>query len=468
MELEISKIFKEIFKLAIFDQDTNTYYLSKINYEILGLSNKRIRKKINELCKELNINLEYPNKPLPELKDEELFEEYNQIKLELKANLPSKELKQLEKRRITLRNKITEDNLELIKVIINRRIYEIHNDIDKEDVYQFGYEMLINYIDNSYLDKEKMKFDINCQLILYIENQILHTRKNISIYQEEQISKLKQVKENSSYLTSSNISEKLNLKESQIKTLTNLENILSSISIEELIDIENDISSQEESYTSKEYIPQLYYDNEERLIEQLEISKCINLIIETLSKEKQNIINLYYGLNDSSKYNMIQIAKMLGITKAGVSFNITDSLEIIRNSLRIKYLQDYLKDIYETENISNLELSSKLNLDLEEKLIRNLPTNIINEIIKHLNVKQRKFLQLYCENDNYSMSELSKMLNISTTSLYQIKYKIIKKNRILSLNLLNKNNKTCDEYYYQYIKYLMNMYSHKIKIKKRR
>ena len=50
---------------------------------------------------------------------------------------------------------------------------------------------------------------------------------------------------------------------------------------------------------------------------------------------------------------MIQIAKMLGITKAGVSFIITDSLEIIRNSLRIKYLTEYLKDIYEREDISN-------------------------------------------------------------------------------------------------------------------
>ena len=80
MELEISKVFKEIFKLAIFDQDTNAYYLSKQNYEIIGLSDKEIRRKINIICKKLNINLQYSNKPLPELKDECLFEEYNQIK----------------------------------------------------------------------------------------------------------------------------------------------------------------------------------------------------------------------------------------------------------------------------------------------------------------------------------------------------------------------------------------------------
>lgn len=458
MELEISKVFKKIFELAIFDQDTNAYYLSKQNYEIIGLSDKEIRRKINIICKKLNINLQYPNKPLPELKDVCLFDEYNQIKSKLETNLPSKEREQLEERRITLRNKITEDNLELIKVIVNRRIYEIHNNIDKEDAYQFGYEMLINYIDKSYLNKDKMKLDINCELILYIENKLLHSNKNISLYQEEQVSKLKQ---NKSSQTSSDIFEEKDLNERQIRVLTNLENILSSISIEELKDIE------QSPYIPKECISQLSDDYEERLIEQLEISECINLIIKTLPKEKQNVINLYYGTNGSSRYNMIQTAKMLGITKAGVSFIITDSLEIIRNSLRIKYLTEYLKDIYETEDISDLELSSKLNFDLEEKLIRNLPTNIINEIMKYLNENQRKFLQLYCQDDTYTISEISKMLNISEPTLYKIKYKIIKTIRILSLNLINETIQTYDEYHYQYIKYLMNLYSHQIKIRKK-
>jgi len=87
MEKEISEIFKEIFKLAIYDQDTNAYYLSKIDYEILGLSNSSyIRKKINQKCDELNIDLQYPHKPLPEIQDEYLFEEYNNIRSKLNNN----------------------------------------------------------------------------------------------------------------------------------------------------------------------------------------------------------------------------------------------------------------------------------------------------------------------------------------------------------------------------------------------
>ena len=92
MEMEISKIFKEILKLAIYDQDTDAYYLSKMDYEVLGLSDGKIRRKILLMFDKLNINFQYPNKPLPEIQDEYLFEEYNDIQLKLKDDPLSKEL----------------------------------------------------------------------------------------------------------------------------------------------------------------------------------------------------------------------------------------------------------------------------------------------------------------------------------------------------------------------------------------
>lgn len=471
MEKEISQIFREIFKLAIYDQDTKAYYLSKIDYEILGLSNKIIRKKIVQKCDELNINLQYPNKPLPELKDTNLFEEYNKIQSKLKKNLSSEEKKELKKRRIELRNKIAQDNIELIKVIVNRRIHEIHNNINKEDAYQFGYLRLIKYIDSSYLDKDKMKYDINCELILYIENNLLHTKKNISIYQDEQVSKLKHTIDEEPHLTQSDLSRKMNLTESQIRTLTNLDNISSSISTNKMTELECDESSEEETYSdsSKEYPSYLYDDRfEERLIEQLEINEFIHLIIETLPKEKQNILNLYFGLNGYSRYNMPQIGKMYNMTRAGIFAIINDTLEMIRNSLRMKYLMEHLKDIHEADKSYGLEQSEKLNLALEEKLIRNLPTYIINKIMIHLDEEQKQFLQLYCEDENYSIKELAKKLNISDRQAYQTKNKILKTIRIILLEEINLTTYTHENYYYQYIKYLMNMYSNQIKIKKRR
>ena len=473
MEKEISEIFKEIFKLAIYDQDTNAYYLSKIDYEILGLSNSSyIRKKINQKCDELNIDLQYPHKPLPEIQDEYLFEEYNNIRSKLNNNPSTEEYKQLEKRRILLRNKIAQDNLELIKIIINRRIYEIHNNIDKEDIYQFGYEKLINYIDSSYLDKEKMKVEINCELILYIENQILHTKNNISTYKKEQVSKLKNKIKEEPTLTQSELSEKLDLSKGQIKALTNLDNILSSISTDSLEYLDNDGLTKEEIEQNKEYLSLLCNENyEENLIEQLEITEYVNLIVATLPKDKQNILNLYFGLNGHNRYNMPQIAKIYNLTRARISSIIIESLQMIRNSLRVKYLREYLKDIYEIDDSYELEQSDKLNLEYEEKLIRNLPEDIINKIMEKLNKKQRNFFQVYCEDDSYSITELSQKLNISGPHTYQIKKSIIEITRKVLLELIpsipNDANLTYDVYY-QYIKYLTNIYSHQIKMKKRR
>lgn len=464
MELEISKTFKEILRLAVFDQDTNTYYLSKQNYEILGLTDEKRRTKINKLFSELNINLDYPKKILPEIKDEYLFEEYNQIKSKLESNLSQEEKEQLEQRRIILRNKITEDNLDFIKVIINRRLYDIHNNIDKEDIYQFGYLMLFKYIDKSYLDKEKFKYEINCRIILYLENQILHSKKNISSRQGARIDKYQQVKEQTT--TKDKISEELNLKESQINTLINLENILSSISIEELTDI--DEQSEE---TSREYMTQLYDENyEDRLIEQLEIAKCINLIVKTFPKEKQKIINLYYGLNGSSKYNTVQIANMLGLTRARISSIIIESFQLIKSTLIMKYMEEYLQDIYTIDTSNYQEQSDKLNFELEEMLIKNLPQNIIDKLTLNLKVKQRKFFELFFQENNYTMTEISKLLNISIAQLYQIKKQTIKKIRenIIEEQLLFKENKTITyDIYYQYIKYLINIYSHQIEIKEK-
>ena len=460
MEEKILQIFREILKLSTYDHDTDAYYLNKMDYEILGLSNPKIRKNIIKIFDRLNINLQYPHKLLPEIQDEYLFKEYNDIQLRLKDNLSFDEFKQLDNRRIILRNKIVSDNLELIKVIINRRMFDVHDNIDKEDVYQFGYEKLINYIDSSYLDKDKMRVEIGSELILYIENQILHTKNNIGSVRNGQVSRLRDIIDDAPYLTQYELSEKLDLRESQIRVLTNLDNLLLLISIDELVD--EDIKEDTDDLL-------LFLDDrfEDKMIEELEIRECINLIVSTLPKDKQDILNLYFGLNGYSRYNTVQIGEMYNLTRAGVSSIITSTLEIIRKSLRMRYLMERLDNIYEIDNFDELEQLDKLNIDLEDKLIRNMPVNIINKLREYLNDEQGRFLLLYCEDDRCSIKEIAEEMNISIVYAYRIKNKIIKMMRIILLDVVNENVCVYDDYYYQYIKYLMNIYSYQIKVKKR-
>ena len=151
MEKEIAKLYEELTRVAIYDKLTKTYHISKEDYQILGLTNENRRNKIKKISSILGVNLEYPNKPLPDIKGQELFPEYNYIKSILETTLNIKERTILEQRRIQVRNLIIEYNIELIKLIINRRIYNtninlINNSYNIEELYQIGYESLINYI----------------------------------------------------------------------------------------------------------------------------------------------------------------------------------------------------------------------------------------------------------------------------------------------------------------------------------
>lgn len=187
MEKEIAKILEIIISKSSYNKETGKYQLSKEDYTNLNLS-RNIRNIINKVCENLGISLEYPNKPLPDIKGEELFQEYNKIKVQLETITNSKDKEQLEQRRIEIRNKITTDNLELINSIINRRLTGIYDRIDKDDIYQTGYEMLLKYIDKNYLSKDTFKNNISYMLMTYIERKMALYNDNTSQYKKEQAS----------------------------------------------------------------------------------------------------------------------------------------------------------------------------------------------------------------------------------------------------------------------------------------
>jgi len=58
-------------------------------------------------------------------------------------------------------------------------------------------------------------------------------------------------------------------------------------------------------------------------------------------------------------------------------------------------------------------------------------------------------------------------MNISVGRGYQIKNKIIKMMRIMLLEVVNETMYIDNDYYYEYIKYLMNKYLYQVKVRKR-
>ena len=119
MDKEIIKIYEELTRLSIYDKSTKTYYVSKEDYYIYGLSNAYRRNKLNQYANSLGINIDLPNKNLPEMKGISLFDEYNHIKYIIDLTTNEEEKNILEQIRIKIRNIIVELNLDLIKAIIN-------------------------------------------------------------------------------------------------------------------------------------------------------------------------------------------------------------------------------------------------------------------------------------------------------------------------------------------------------------
>lgn len=442
MTKEMAILLNKIFELATYDQDTKTYYLSKKDYLYLNIS-RNTRIKLNTLCNELGINIEYPNKPLPDIKGLEYFDEYNQIQSKLKTELTKQEKISLEQRKIELRNKIVILNLDLIKIIINHRIEEINSHVNKDDIYQLGYEVLLKYIDRNYLDKEVIKQHISCILIISIERELLHIEKNANYYHQEQIISLKNTPQ-----------KKNKLNQKRLQELANLESIISSISIEK------ELSLLEEDNIEFNNSP-LYYDfDEEYIFTKYLQQKYISILISTLPKEKQILLNLYFGLNGEQEHSIKEISKIYGITITGISSSILETLKMIKNTYRIYFL----KDIYEIENSYNEEINYSINQHFEEFLIRNLDETTIEFIKPYLNKNQLNFITLYCNNQEYTLKEISKILNISRSHIHKIKKDTIE---IIKTTIITSLTKEKQITYEEYIKYLMNIYIKRTKVLKK-
>ena len=161
----------------------------------------------------------------------------------------------------------------------------------------------------------------------------------------------------------------------------------------------------------------------------------ISKIILTLPKIEQEILILYFGLKGQS-YNQEEISNIYGTTRSYISQVINQGLDTIKNSVRI----DYLKELYEVpETYQDIEKTS--NKHLEEFLIRNLPSEIIESLKPYLNEKTYHFLELYTKEKEYKLKDLSKELNIPISKVYKLKEKTLSSIRYIILNNLNQNKK---------------------------
>lgn len=438
-------ILDNIISKAKYNEKNNTYEIKEEDYLYLNLTSKQ-KNLLKKICHKLGIQLEYTSyikDLLPVEENEELFEEYNSIKQRIETTQDEEEKEILEQKRIALRNQICNDNIPLANAIIERRVNRIDNQKDIEDITQTAYEILLEYIDNNYLYKGVFKDRLSKILLLYTSRKILYENESIGENTKNHLEKLNRAKEIKETIDLEELSKITNLSRKRVSELLNLENILTSLSLEEQISI---INSREYNDNSL-----LYDDSFEKNIINNQRKYTIFKVITTLSKLEQEALILYFGLNGTS-YTMEEIGKMFNRTKSCISATINKALDTIKSSLRI----NYLKEIYEvpstyqdTEHISNKVL--------EDFLIRNLSEDLINYLLPYLEKEHLSFLKLYTTNHHYKLKEISQALNISITTAHKLKLTTFSRIQYIITNQLIKNKQEIITYE-EYLDYLMKSY----------
>lgn len=449
MDRELAKLYDQITRTATYDKNTKTYYISKNDYYILGLSNETTRNKIKKICQELGVNLDFQNKLLPDIKGIELFSKYNTIKHILETTTNEEERKILELKRIHLRNLITQYNMELIEAIINRRISNttfetINKSFEIEELYQIGYEFLLNYIDTHYLEKEKLKYCIDQLLIIRIK-RALEEQIGISIHSSKELLQLRgKLLETNQSIEKLSIS--LNLEESRVKELLNLDSIITPIGYDEIIELYETQNLPETAIVSKE--------KEENLLR----------ILRTLPTNAQEIVIIkLYGLNGEKIHTYEQLATEFGVSEATINIRRKLALEALTSPLRSKYIKQIM-DIElsdEERKLSLKQLSTKdlKNLkQLELFLLKQLDENILISLIENLNSRLKESLLSYLGYIKKSKRYTSQPYMYYTELEYALEYL---RNKITELYVIDSKNEEITNY----LDYLMYQYLKKPKTK---
>lgn len=449
-DTDVSYIYEKILKNARYDNITKRYLIAKEDYIHLNLSKKQL-KLLRMMCNRCGIELEAYDYRLPSVEDEKLFQEYNKLKIKLQME-PGNE--DLERRRVVIRNKIVTSNLELVRAIIDRNFDGIHEMIYKEEIYQLGYEVLLDYVNTRDIMYPGFFTQyISSKLISVIRENFIFLDKGLTSQANKDLEKMKKAKIITSSIkanpTTIELARSANLDKKRVEELLNLENLLNAVSIDEEKESINDNDGAGQT---------LLYDNtfEEKVL-LYTVRDLIVKIIDTLPVRQKEIIMLSFGFQDGKCYSDIEISKILNISNMRVGIIKREALENLRLSLRSKYLIEF----YDTHQSKQKESATKKQeYVLEEILLDYIPMDEMYEYLKHISSEERYVFSLYhglVDGKKLNLREISETTGLNLSRVHKAKQQACEKikNQILTQHFKEQKDTITNV---EYLDYLMKKY----------
>jgi len=441
-------LYKEVITKVKREHLLNKFIIPIDAYLPLGLNSKQLRL-LEKICQDNNIELEKLPPQMKHTEADKLLLEYHQIKEQIENNPEQKNIESLKKQQAKLKEKIALGHMVIVYKLINRKLPNLEEEKDREDIYQTGYMILLEFID-SYNPYYKMPFDryLRNYLIPNLLRKMIMTNRGLNTSESDYVKKV------------NNAKRKLNPQENDVNINEKIAE-MTGFSVEKveylllLSDISRIVSLEELSKdTLKEVMVDPYNIDED--LEQKLLSEKIIKLLDTLKPEQKEVIMLYYGLKDGKRYTHEEIAKILGYNHHQNSRNLKyAALKTLSLHIYKMYLNDEYSETYDIEEYlhTEKELSEQKRIkELEIYLLEQLPEHLLKKLISKIREPEKQVLLMMFGIENgikYTEEEIAKIINKSISTVKIIKVKAIKELRfIIKQEILHDNH---DSRYFNYI-----------------
>lgn len=435
-------LYQEVISKAKYDRLTGKKTIYLKDYAKLNLNAKK-KEILRKICQENDIFLEELPEKMRVEETQELLKKYNEIKKRIKSNQSDSTNELLNRLLCEIKEKVTLGHMQVVYDLINRNKNEEWTNIEQEDIYQIGYETLLELIDTYDETKDStFLYYINRYIMYRINVKILVESKGIKISQAYKFRKI------NSYIKELNITS---IDEETLEKLSTLTGWSIKV-IKGILLIKSRLESIELDSYDEEDLPQdlIYTSFEEDLIYNiLKDNNHIEKVLSILTPIQLQVIRLYYGFEDGKTHSYEEITTIINkYSRENIRKIINTSLEKISKSIFFTYLDS----IYGTNNESSqldkskdslfllfsfktrLEkickqksLDFKLSLIKEyELLLLSFPKQILKDFLQELNIPYiyKEVLKLYyglngCK--EYTCEEISEILNLRINQVKNIK-----------------------------------------------